>query len=177
MFFIQIIPSILSVCLAVLGHLKDDATTIKKTENVCLFPCIIFYQIYCVIFSYIQFTFPQHSECFLSNDTKNMHILASEPELQAVRLGYVFRRKLRRRGDTPKKLRARVDVTWEVRSEWILSAYYTGAQIGFRRTLLSTDTPLRLPYSFMQCPQVHLLKTMLYIMGKQSAWVTTALIF
>ena len=32
-----------------------------------------------------------------------MHILASGPELQAVRLGYVFMRKLRRRGGTPKK--------------------------------------------------------------------------
>uniref|UniRef100_A0A4W5LGJ4 Somatolactin alpha n=1 Tax=Hucho hucho TaxID=62062 RepID=A0A4W5LGJ4_9TELE len=35
-----------------------------------------------VIFSYIPFTFPQTSKCFLSNGTKNMHILASGPELQ-----------------------------------------------------------------------------------------------
>uniref|UniRef100_UPI001C37CE96 hypothetical protein n=1 Tax=Edwardsiella tarda TaxID=636 RepID=UPI001C37CE96 len=33
------------------------------------------------------------SECFLSNEIKNMHILGSEPELQAVRFGYVFRRE------------------------------------------------------------------------------------
>ena len=56
------------------------------------FSCIskIFYQIYCVIFSYIPFTFPQTSKCFLSNGTKNMHILASGPELQAVRFEYVI---------------------------------------------------------------------------------------
>ena len=34
LFFIQIIPSILSVCLAVLGHLKDDAATIKNRKRV-----------------------------------------------------------------------------------------------------------------------------------------------
>ena len=32
--FIQIIPSILSVCLAVLGHLKDDAATIKNRKRM-----------------------------------------------------------------------------------------------------------------------------------------------
>jgi hypothetical protein len=42
------------------------------------------------MFSYIQFTFPQTSKFFLSNGTKNMHILASGPELQAVRFGYVI---------------------------------------------------------------------------------------
>uniref|UniRef100_A0A4W5P2B6 VWFA domain-containing protein n=1 Tax=Hucho hucho TaxID=62062 RepID=A0A4W5P2B6_9TELE len=46
--------------------------------------------IYCVIFSYINFTFPQTSKCFLSNGIKNMHILASGPKLQAVRFGYVI---------------------------------------------------------------------------------------
>ena len=51
---------------------------------------MIFYQIYCVILSYIHFTFPQTSKCFLSNGIKNMHILASGPELQAVRFGYVI---------------------------------------------------------------------------------------
>ena len=45
---------------------------------------IFFYQIYCVILAYIQFTVPQTSKCFLSNGSKNMHILASGPELQAV---------------------------------------------------------------------------------------------
>ena len=44
----------------------------------------------CVIFSYIHFTFPQTSKCFLSNGIKNMHILASGPELQAVRFGHVI---------------------------------------------------------------------------------------
>ena len=43
-------------------------------------------QIYCVILSYIQFTFE-------FTFTQNMHILGSVPELQAVRFGYVFRRK------------------------------------------------------------------------------------
>ena len=55
-------------------------------------------QIYCVLFSYIIFTFTQTSECFLSNEIKNMHILGSQPELQAVRFGYVFRRKLKNEG-------------------------------------------------------------------------------
>jgi hypothetical protein len=38
--------------------------------------------------------------CYISasNDTKNMHILASGAELQAVRFGYVFRQKLRTKG-------------------------------------------------------------------------------
>ena len=60
-----------------------------------LFLSLFFHQIYCVILSYIQLTFPQTSECFPSNDTKNMHILASGAELQAVVirlkiLGYVI---------------------------------------------------------------------------------------
>jgi hypothetical protein len=54
------------------------------------FCCISKMVIYCVIFSYIQFIFPQTSKCFLSNGTKNMHILASGPEIQAVRFGYVI---------------------------------------------------------------------------------------
>ena len=66
-------------------HFKDGGR--KKT---CFVLCHFFYQIYCVIFSYIQFTFPQTSKCFLSNGTKNIHILASGPELQAVRFGYVI---------------------------------------------------------------------------------------
>ena len=89
MFFTEIVPIILSECLFYLVHFKDDDKTIK-----------LYYlnQIYCVIFSYIQFTFTQTSECFLSNGTKNMHILASGPELQAVRFGYVFSRKLKKVG-------------------------------------------------------------------------------
>ena len=43
-----------------------------------------------VIFAYIHFTFPQTSKCFLSNGIMNMHILASGPELQAVKCGYVI---------------------------------------------------------------------------------------
>ena len=68
-------------------HFKDDGT--KKIQNDIFF-CMIFYQIYCVIFYYIPFRFPQTSKCFLSNGTKNMNILASGPELQAVRFGYVI---------------------------------------------------------------------------------------
>jgi hypothetical protein len=41
-----------------------------------------------VLFSYINLTFPQTSKCFLSNGIKN--ILASGPELQVVRFGYVI---------------------------------------------------------------------------------------
>ena len=51
---------------------------------------IIFYQIKCVIFSNINFTFPQTLKCFLSNGIKNVHVLASGPELQAVRFVYVI---------------------------------------------------------------------------------------
>ena len=43
-----------------------------------------------VLFPYINFTFPQSSTCFLSNGIKNIHILASGPELQAVRFGYII---------------------------------------------------------------------------------------
>ena len=39
---------------------------------------------------YIPYTFPQTSKCFHSNGTKNMHILALGPELQAVRFRYVI---------------------------------------------------------------------------------------
>ena len=69
-------------------HFKDGIKEIQQ-KNI-FFLCIIFYQIYCVIFSYIHFTFPQTSKCFLSNGTNNMHILASGPELQAVRFEYVI---------------------------------------------------------------------------------------
>ena len=62
----------------------------KYKNNVGFFLCIIFYRIYCVIFSYINLTFPQTSKCFLSNGTKNIYILASAPELQAGRFGYVI---------------------------------------------------------------------------------------
>ena len=85
--------SYLYVCFIV--HFKDDDTKIK-IKNVCFFSLYYLNLIYCVIFSYIQFTFTQTSECFLSNETKNMHILGSVPELQAVRFGYVFRRKLKK---------------------------------------------------------------------------------
>jgi hypothetical protein len=59
-------------------HFKDDGT---KKRMIVFFLCIIFNQIYCDIFSYIPFTFSQMSKCFLSNGTKNMHILASGAEL------------------------------------------------------------------------------------------------
>jgi hypothetical protein len=38
----------------------------------------------------LHFTFRQISKCFLSNGIKNMHILASGPELQADIFGYVI---------------------------------------------------------------------------------------
>jgi hypothetical protein len=73
----------------------------KIQKKGCFFLCIIFYQIYCVIFSYIPFTFPQTSKCFLSNGTKNMHILASESELHTVRFGYVILGKNWKKGADP----------------------------------------------------------------------------
>ena len=62
-------------------HFKDGVR-----EKKVVFLCIYFYQ----KFSYIQLTFPQTSKWFLSNGTKNMHFLASGPELQAVSFGYVI---------------------------------------------------------------------------------------
>ena len=64
----------------------------KKIYKIMFFfcLCIIFYQICCVIFSYIPFTFPYTSKCFRLNGTKNMYILASGPELLAVRFGYAI---------------------------------------------------------------------------------------
>jgi hypothetical protein len=63
----------------------------KKIQNNGVFSlCVIFYQIYCVIFFEIPFTFPQFSKCFLSNGTNSMHILYSGLDLQAVRFGYVI---------------------------------------------------------------------------------------
>jgi hypothetical protein len=76
--------------MAFLLHFKDDDVKKKYKRKVGFFLCIFFYQIYCVTFSYIPFTFPQTSKCFLSNGINNMHILASGPELQAVRFGYVI---------------------------------------------------------------------------------------
>jgi hypothetical protein len=65
---------------------------------------LFFHQIYCVIFSYIQLKFPQTSECFHSNDTNNMHILANGAELQAVSFGYVFRWKWMTKGCSHNRL-------------------------------------------------------------------------
>ena len=64
--------------------------TKKTKKHIFFYLCIIFYQISCVIFSYIPFTFPQTSKLFLSNSIKKMHILALGPELQAFRCGYVI---------------------------------------------------------------------------------------
>ena len=74
-------------CGPFLLHFKDGG---RKRKRLVFFLCIFFYQIYCVLFSYIQFTFPQTSKWFLSNCTNNMRILAPGPELQAIRLGYVI---------------------------------------------------------------------------------------
>jgi hypothetical protein len=83
---IGITTRVMDLTVTFLLHFKDCG---KKNTGWC-FLCIFFYQIYYVIFSYIQFTFPQTSKCFLSNGTKNMHILASGPDLWAVRFGYVI---------------------------------------------------------------------------------------
>jgi hypothetical protein len=63
-------------------HFKDDGTKITKVLLFCV-------TLLCYIL-YFPFTFPQTSKCFLKNGTKNMLILASWPELQAVRFGYVI---------------------------------------------------------------------------------------
>jgi hypothetical protein len=81
--------------MAFLLHLKDDAT--KKIQKTHVFFFVLSYTRR-VLFYYINLTFPQTSKCFLSNVIKNMHILASGPELQAVRFGY-FRRKLKKGAD------------------------------------------------------------------------------
>jgi hypothetical protein len=84
--------------MAFILHFKDGTKTIQK--NV-FFLGIFYYQIYCVIFSYIPFTFPQTSKCFLSNGTKNMNILASGPDLMAVRFGYVILGEKVKKGADP----------------------------------------------------------------------------
>ena len=76
--------------MAFLLHFKEDGTIFFLQKNGWFFIYIAFYYIYCVILSNIPFTFPQTTKCFLSNGTKNMHILASGPEQQAVRFGYVI---------------------------------------------------------------------------------------
>ena len=58
----------------------------KKNENKCCLFGLSFTRSN-VLFSYINFTFPQTSKCFLSNGINNMYILASSPELQALRFG------------------------------------------------------------------------------------------
>ena len=72
-----------------------------KKENGWIFLGIIFYQIYCDIFSYIPFTFTQTAKCFLSYGTKNVHILA---ELQAVRFAYAILGKNFKKGPILKIL-------------------------------------------------------------------------
>jgi hypothetical protein len=68
--------------MAFLLHFKDD---VIQKEHVFYFVLSL---TKCVIFSYMNFTFPQTSTCFLSNGIKNMLILASGPDLQAVRFWY-----------------------------------------------------------------------------------------
>ena len=83
--------------MAFLLHFKDEMEEKKYKRMFDVVLRIILYQIYCVIFSYIPFTFPHTPKCFLSNGTNNMLILASGPELQAVRFGYViFGKNLKR---------------------------------------------------------------------------------
>ena len=43
--------------MAFLLHFKDDGTKKIIQKNGCFLLCIIFYQIYCVIFYYIPFIF------------------------------------------------------------------------------------------------------------------------
>ena len=75
-------------------HFKDDGT--KKIQiNVYLLPDLLCYILL------LSFTFPKPSKCFLSNGTKNMHILASGPELQAVMFEYVILGKNRKKVANP----------------------------------------------------------------------------
>jgi hypothetical protein len=60
----------------------------KNTKERLFFS--LYYLLPDLLFPYIPFTFPHTSKCFLSYSTKNMHILASGPELQAGRFGYVI---------------------------------------------------------------------------------------
>ena len=83
---IGITTRVMARTMTFLLHFKDCG----RRKTFVFFLCIFFHQIYCVIFSCIQFTFPQTSKCFLSNGAKNMHILASGLELHAVRFVYVI---------------------------------------------------------------------------------------
>jgi hypothetical protein len=69
--------------MAFLLHFKDDGT--KK--YVFFFFVVLSFTRPFVLYS-PTFTFPQTSKCFLSNGANNPHILASGPELKAVRFSY-----------------------------------------------------------------------------------------
>ena len=98
--------------MAFLLHFKDDGTKNNKIMHV-FFLGIIFYQISCIILSYIHFTFPQTSKCVLSNGIKNMHILASGPELQQLYLGMSFWVKMGKKKSPILKLTYLVGIiTW-----------------------------------------------------------------
>jgi hypothetical protein len=96
MFFTEIVSIILSECLFYLVHFKDDGITIKNT--VLSKPDLLCYILLHSIHINTKFS------VFFSNGTNNMHILGSAPELQAVRCGYVFRRKLKKVGASFKRL-------------------------------------------------------------------------
>jgi hypothetical protein len=66
--------------MAFLLHFKTDGTILKMyilPDLMCYSPTLISH-------------FHKLEKCFLSNGINNMHILASGPELQAIRFGYVI---------------------------------------------------------------------------------------
>jgi hypothetical protein len=75
--------------MAFLLHLKDG------TNNIPTNVVFVLSFTRSIVLNYpTPFTFPQTSKCFLSNGNKNMHTLASGPDLQAVRFGYVILGKI-----------------------------------------------------------------------------------
>ena len=73
---------VMAITVTFLLHFKDGG---KKTP-------VGFFFVFSSILLYSP-TFNSHfqtSKCFLSNGIKNMHILASGPELRTVRFGYVI---------------------------------------------------------------------------------------
>ena len=82
---IGITTRVMAINMTFLLHFKDGG---KKRQ-------VGFFLVFSSTRSIVLYspTFNSHfhkSKCFLSNGTKNMHILASGPELQAVRFRYVI---------------------------------------------------------------------------------------
>ena len=83
--------------MAFLLHFKDDLK-IKNKKFISLYYLLPDLMCYILLHS---FHISTTSKCFLSNGIKNMDILASGAELQAVRFGYVLLGEHLKKGPDP----------------------------------------------------------------------------